>query len=552
MRASSFWSAKASAILVVIVCTATLLRFWKLGWGLSAGLYFPDERQIWTPYFLAFDPVQWTSFLRPDRPMAFVYPSFFGNLSGLGAALGRTLGGTAPPEINIFDSLHIARLVAASGSLLTVGFVALAGTRLFDSRTGLAAGLLAAVVPMEAIQAHYANVDSLLVCLVAAQLFVATQIATTGSRGWALAGGWIAGLAFGTKYTGLALTSLVAWAALEVAMQQRSLRPIVPAAIGGLIGFALGFASACPACLIQHERWIEALRLLTVASDPARVFLGEDSLVPTLGWLGRPGLWQIFAALPFMLGWPLWLLSMAGVLLAILRHGRADRILLLAIAVFLLPMATSTVDAVRYVLPLGPALVILAARAATAIPGRSLRLGLLGSIFLYSLTLGLSQVSRLNYEQQGAVAHWLRTEVQPRPDDASTPITAPTELWHYYRLAEPTRQAGVRITPLPPERWFESGVEVVVLPEPYIVRMQRSYSDSSRALAVARLIAGEGGYREVARWESDYFDRASYVRLDPSFAGDLLLGEIGFRIYRRPRTGDASSNPAGSVQPPTR
>ena len=114
MRASSFWSAKASAILVIIVCTATLLRFWKLGWGLSAGLYFPDERQIWTPYFLAFDPVQWTSFLRPDRPMAFVYPSFFGNLSGLGAALGRTLGWTAPPEINIFDSLHIARLVAAS------------------------------------------------------------------------------------------------------------------------------------------------------------------------------------------------------------------------------------------------------------------------------------------------------------------------------------------------------------------------------------------------------------------------------------------------------
>ena len=73
-------------------------------------------------------------------------------------------------------------------------------------------------------------------------------------------------------------------------------------------------------------------------------------------------------------------------------------------------------------------------------------------------------------------------------------------------------------------------------------------------LARSRRSTGSTWEKEtkVARWESDYFDRASYVRLDPSFAGDLLLGEIGFRIYRRPRTGDASSNPAGSVQPPTR
>ena len=552
MRASRVRSAKTGAVLVAVACTAGLLRFWKLGWGLSAGLYFPDERLVWTSYFLAFDPVQWASFVRPDRPMAFVYPSLFGNISGLGAALSRAFGWTAAPDVNIFDSIYVARFVAAAGSFLTVGFVVLAGRRLFDARTGLAAGLLAAVVPMEATQAHYANVDSLLVCLVAAQILAATQIATTGAKRWSLAGGLIAGLAFGTKYTGLALTSLLAWATLEIAVKQRALGPIVPAVIGSLIGFALGFAAACPACLIQNEVWFEALELLTVATDPAKLFLGEASLVPTLGWIGRPGLWQIFAALPFMLGWPLWLLSMAGIALAIVRHGLADRILLLTIAVFLLPTATSTIDAVRYLLPLGPALIVLAARAATALPRRSLQFGLLGSIFLYSLTLSFSQLSRLNYDQQGAVAHWLRTELQPQRNDGAPRITAPAELWPYYRLAEPTRQAGVRVTPLPPERWFESGVEVVVLPEPYLVRMQRSYPESPRALAVERLIDGEGGYREVGRWESDYFDRASYVRLDPDFAGDLLLGEMGFRIYRRSRTDESSPKPAGSVQPPTR
>jgi hypothetical protein len=104
---------------------------------------------------------------------------------------------------------------------------------------------------------------------------------------------------------------------------------------------------------------------------------------------------------------------------------------------------------------------------------------------------------------------------------------------NYFALREPLRRVGIRQRTAATGHWLDGRPEAFVLPEWRATSIRRDRKYASARHALARLESGRAGYREVGRWGSSYLQQGFYTWLDPAFATDLYMGEIGFRVYLR-------------------
>jgi len=261
------------------------------------------------------------------------------------------------------DYLAVRVLTAILGTL-TVLVVFEMGRRAFDARTGVFAATGMSVAFLSVRDSHFATIDVPLTLACSLTLLVVLRLAQAptvipsmslpspprasislplrGRAGW----GWILpgallGLATGIKYTGAFLIASI------LAGQRRRL------ALTLLIGLA-AFALTSPFLVLEPA--VLAHGLSSITQHLARPGAGE------IGWihLVRVALWQ-------GLGPVLFLLSLAGVVVALWRRTRADWILLsFVVATYLVLGAGSSVF-VRYADPLLPPLLVLAGRAVSEI-----------------------------------------------------------------------------------------------------------------------------------------------------------------------------------------
>jgi hypothetical protein len=257
-------------------------------------------------------------------------------------------------------------------------------------------------------------------------------------------------------------------------------------------------------------------------------------LVPSLGWYGRPYLYELVASFPYVLGWPLYLLAMIGVGVALLRRDLADRIVLASLLPYFVVMGNSQVVYPRYFLPMLPGMVVLAARALPTT--RAAGIGVFAAVLAYSLALATSQVARMSWDQQRDMATWVARYVEDRPE-RPVRIAVAVDPEPYFNLQEPLSEAGLRYWKLRPGSWFVGSPDLLIVPEWREIAIRRDTPDSPAAAELDRLQSGEAGYREVARWRSWFLQRDLYTSLDPSFAGDLWQGEVGFAVYARAEDG---------------
>ena len=535
-------TARCGAVLA-IAAVAIGLRFWRLDWGLlDERMAFPDELLIWSKYLRAFVPFGAASFERPDTVAALFYPTLFGYLAGLATALAHALGLVPSPHESVFESLLLARMLSSTAGLATVALVGALTWRAHSPRAGLLAAALAAVLPLEVIHSHLVSVDILLGTGMMATLLLACRLARVGTTGAALATGLAAGLTFGTKYTGLAVIVPVAWAVVEAAWRQRSPRRLVLLAAAALCTFGLGFTLACPICVTSPDRLLRSMSMLTTAGSWQNLAFWRTALVPGLGWRGRPYVYQLLVALPYSLGWPLWLAAMAGVGSALRRRDAVDRILMVAFVAYLLPIGLSAIDALRYLLPLLPILVVLAARvlAGPAEPTRppsstatGLRIGLVLLVLVATTGLTVSQVGRFSLDQQRAIATWIDTSVE-RPASGRLRVALPHGMSPYFWLNGPLEARGLGVLTVQPGEWWHEAPEVFVLPEWFAVQLERGGIPNPVMRAdAAALRAGKQPYRLAWTVRSTYLQRDFYAWLDPVFTAQLEMGEIGFEVWVR-------------------
>lgn len=309
-------------------------RFVGLGWGLPYPMH-PDERNM-TIAILQFS-------CDLDNPTTCFHPHFFayGQLPLYFAYIiaQGILFLTEPAGILTFEQVTIAlRLISASASVGTAIalFVFLRRIRAISAswRGSVAAAAILIFAPVMIQFAHFGTTESLLMFF-AALLLLRAQQALSGNlsmRAYAKSSGVILGLALATKLSALPLGLIPAYVLCWYLLSRRSLRSVVVFFFGaGLLAgiTVLFFILGSPFNVIDFPAFLHSMNY------ESAVGLGTYKAFYTRQFeYTLPYLFQMIHVFPYALGWPIYLLSLIGLVAAPWnRHTTLLR--LCAIAFFL-------------------------------------------------------------------------------------------------------------------------------------------------------------------------------------------------------------------------
>lgn len=469
-----------TAVAALLVALAAVVRFWNLD---ALGLTHFDEgayaeTALWIATFgregAAFQPV--------------FSPPLFPALAGAAMAL-----------FGARDFVAIG--VSAAAGSLTVGLVYLVGRAWLSRAAGVAAALMLTGAEYHLVYSRTALTDATFALLFWVALACLYRAVETGERRWYVLGGLATGLCWSTKYHGFLPLALVAvWIAMRAA---RGHRPPVRSFL-----LAAAVATAC------YVPWAVAVQ--------ATIGYGTLAATHAAHSFGRGFPVTPPAALALYLGrWlaaPLLVLAAAGAVAALVERRTVPRFVLVVTVLFL-ALATCYLSFPRLVLPVVPALCLLAASGLEA-TARLLRLRpapVLAAGAALVLAWGAPRAAALLAMRTDA---WRQAAVYVR--DAGVPaVTQMSKNYYFYD----DRSGELRFGAATPEGEFLVAVDPIVerLPE-------------ARAW-VERTVAGREPERVFA---VEMYEPFYYQGFDPTVGLDAVPrdvapfrpGESAIRVYR--------------------
>jgi hypothetical protein len=419
---------RTTLALAGVLLGALLLRLWGIRHGLPFS-YNIDEEGHFVPVAIGFfghdlDPGY---FLNPPGYTELLYAIYAVWFGGRGAVAHAYL--TDPSEVFL-----LARVTVALLGVVAVWLLYLTGARLWDRRVGLLAAALGAVAFLPVFYSHLALNDVPATAPATLALLGAALALRGGGTKAALLGGLGAGLAAGTKYTaGIVLLPLLTALALAARDQRgpamRAL--LLPAGVACAAALA-GFLVGNPYALLDFDAFHAGVaRQRSLAS-------GEE--LAKLGLTQRNGVLYYLWSLTWGLGWIPALAALGGAVRLALRERRVALVLLPAPLLYVLFMGLQERYFGRWLLPVLPILVLLAAyggmTAARAIAARAPRLAPAAAALVALALLAQGLVSSVHVDR-----------VLARPDTRGSART--------WLLAHVPAGAKVVIEPFVPERWLE-------------------------------------------------------------------------------------------------
>lgn len=288
------------------------------------------------------------SLVHPGRDVARGLPEILPMLNGDTA--GRALQ---------FLAMRLARGVSVVCGLATVLVIFALGRRHWDEDTGLLAAAFSAVTMGLVNLWHFATPEALLMLLMLAALGSLDRVMTRGSAAAYAVSGLLIGLACSTKYTACLLA--VPFLAAHIAARGRASTSAAALRHVGIatVTAAAGFLAGTPLVIADwREFWTFGVEFNWYTGAPTGSLLDvRRSYGPYLALLGNG------------LGWPLLALAAAGLAAAVLHAVRERRTpsgrACLVHAVWILSFygfyGLSPHHALRFIMPIGPSLVLLAA-----------------------------------------------------------------------------------------------------------------------------------------------------------------------------------------------
>ncbi|WP_161975334.1 DUF2298 domain-containing protein [Tengunoibacter tsumagoiensis] len=361
--------------LVGLVILALLLRLYGLNWD-QGNNFHPDERQILFHVVALSWPTSWAQFLDPVQsplnPHFFAYGSFPLYLL---AFLGHVVGyGPATPNF-FFQMTILGRIVSAlfdTGTVLLTGLLGLALTP--DERPGrpcawgvaLLAAALVAFTPLELQLSHFYAVDTILLFFVMLTLWASVRLVDAPRPWlWALVAGVGYGLAIATKFSATPLAVPIFVAVLLYWFRQRhflvALSSLLIAAVVTLAVMLL----AQPYMLLDMHNFVQQV------GDQSNMARGMWDLPYVRQFAGTiPYLYEAQNMFWWGMGVTLSSAAVGGVLWLCWRLWRhtldAWLVLLAWIVIYSAITGNFYVKFMRYMLPIYPALALLAAGAVMA------------------------------------------------------------------------------------------------------------------------------------------------------------------------------------------
>jgi hypothetical protein len=255
----------------------------------------------------------------------------------------------------------IGRLWTIALSVGALPLLFLVGRRAFNTRIALVATAIYAVLPLPVQLGRIVRSDSAAAFFGLLALWLCLRLLDEPRIRWCVLAGLGVGLAVSSRYFMVALVPVLVAAA--VLPNRRALRTAVRWGGVALASAVGGFALSTPYFFLDWHTALDNLR--AERAGPVRDFS------PTgLSYVGNLR-WYVGTAIPEALTWPLVALAAAGVMVILWRR-RADRLLPVAFcAIFLAGICASDAHWSRWISPILPFLVLLAAAAADIITQRA-------------------------------------------------------------------------------------------------------------------------------------------------------------------------------------
>ena len=497
----------------------TLLALSFRLFGSDWGNFHPDEwaiasvaRNLSWPDSLS----QFFSAQSPLNPQWFNYGSLPIYIFRILSVIGDALRGVLP---SFPSDIVIWRATSGFADAVTVLIVARIGNVLYGHRVGLLAGLLYAVAVLPIQLSHFYTVDPLLTTFLTGSLLASLHFVRSGKLRWGVTASVLLGLAMATKASGAVFLWPVAlaWIAWSVSKGGYRLERTGWLLSGTLLGGGIAaavFIAGQPYSLIDWRGFWQDVGLQSqlvrgVVEFPYTV--QYDQTAPIMYHLRNMVVWG--------LGLPLGLAALAGALLLMARVlGRRQPGELLLLASLLIPFiffGVQQVKFMRYLLPLYPILVVVAALFLTQ-AGRVLGRWSLGERWapaaLFAVVLlptffyayAFTNVYAETHPTQ-RMASWIQSNV-PRG------ATIATESWDQ-AFAGAERYTTLQVSPYDPdtEAKVQHLAETLVEADYAFLFSNRAYGALSRlperfplmGVYYQQLLSGELGY-QVVRVESAY------------------------------------------------
>jgi hypothetical protein len=419
---------RTTLALAGVLLGATVLRLWGIRHGLPFS-YNIDEEGHFVPVAIGFfgHDLNPGYFLNPPgytELLYGVYAVWFGGREAVAQAYA-----DHPSEVFL-----LARVTAALLGTLSVGLLYAAAARFFDRRVALLAAAIGACAFLPVFYSHLALNDVPAMAPATLALLGAALMLRGGGMGAALLGGIGVGLAAGTKYTaGIALLPLLTAILVQARAQRGSFlrAALVPALVACAAALG-GFLVANPYALLDFETFREGLmRQRTLAS-------GEE--LSKLGLTQENGVLYYLWTLTWGLGWIPALAALAGAVRLLVRDRALALVLLPAPILFVLFMGLQERYFGRWLLPVLPIVILLAASfgvaSIRAVAARAPRLALPAAALVVAALLA-----------QGLVTTIHNDLVLSRDDTRGSART--------WMLANVPAGARVVLEPIVPARWLQ-------------------------------------------------------------------------------------------------
>ena len=343
--------------LVLVLAVALGLRLWGIKQGLPYD-YNSDEAAHFVPRAVAF-------FHQDYNPNYFLNPPAYSYLLHLVFELWFGSGDVVARSYaaNPTDVFVVARVVAAVLGTIAVWLTYLAGARLLDRTVALVGAAILAVAFLPSYYSHLALNDVPTLVPVALALYGVAGVLRTGARKEYVAAGIGIGLAAATKYTaGIMLVCLVCASGADAAagtsgerLARSARRLAIAIAIAVLV-----FVVANPYSVLDFSKFhhdVSKQQSLSAGSDPEKLGTTASSGTAFYLWV-----------LTWGLGWAPSLAALGGAVRLVVRRRLAlAAVLVPAPIAFIIYMGDQQRFFGRWLLPIFPIIVLLAASGAVAL-----------------------------------------------------------------------------------------------------------------------------------------------------------------------------------------
>jgi hypothetical protein len=537
----------------------TLLSFGLRLWGIQFGLpfiYHPDEQQYVLPAIGVvsgnFEPLAHYNPALYPYLIGLIFALTYGGLklfNAFPAAFDLSMGWSEAMQPWITGIMYLARYTSVAMGVLTTLLIYRLGRRAYSPVSGLAAAAIFGLSFLPAREAHFAVSDAPVALGAAAVLYFCLAIIRRGDGRSYVWAGLALGLSAATKYSaGLLALPLVLAHLLNRRDQSlfERLKRSWRVGLAGLVA-AISYIVVSPYTLLEREEfWADFSENL----ESAKIgFQGLD-LDPAGGAI------FYLKGLIWGFGWPLFLLLLGAVAVALWRRRREDVLLVSLPLLGFFYMQRQEMYFVRWLMPFLPPLAVLAGETlhygvvktlkvlkTFRVSDRWLTVGVAGLLVLPSFYMAVRANSiwrRLDTRTQALA--WIRQNVPPGSTVAAEvlsppwgpPLAMPGLVVGPYRLA-PVPDGGIAELEL--QQYLDWGVQYVVASSFHYARPLRD--KAHQAALAGRLKALDEQAELVALFQPYEAEYQGFFYHDQVYgpADDTLArrqpGPV-IRIYRLP------------------